>query len=102
MARQVKVARALDLAPGQSRLIQVEHRELLLFNVEGRYYAVKNSCPHRGTPLDHAGVENRVLTCPGHGWEFDLETGDSLDHPPLGLRCYRVEVRDDTVWIEVP
>jgi nitrite reductase (NADH) small subunit len=102
MPRQVKVARTPDLASGQSRLIQVERRELLLVNVEGRYYAVKNSCPHRGTPLDHAGLANRVLTCPGHGWAFDLETGDALDHPPLGLRCYRVEVRDDGVWIELP
>ncbi len=102
MARQVKVAGAQDLAPGQSRLIRVERRELLLLNVDGRYYAVKNSCPHRGGPLDQARVGHGVLTCPGHGWQFDLETGDSLDHPPLGLRCYRVEVRDNTVWVELP
>jgi nitrite reductase/ring-hydroxylating ferredoxin subunit len=102
MSRQVKVAGAQDLAPGESRLIRVERRELLLINVEGRYYAVKNSCPHRGAPLDQARVAHGVLTCPGHGWQFDLETGDSLDYPPLGLRCYRVEVRDGAVWIEVP
>lgn len=102
MPRHVKVAGAADLGPGQSRLLRIGDREIVLFNVEGRYHAVKNSCPHRGVSLDHAGVESGVLICPGHGWQFDLETGDALHHPPLGLRCYRVDVREDGVWIEVP
>jgi nitrite reductase/ring-hydroxylating ferredoxin subunit len=102
MARHVKVAGAADLAPGQSRLLRIGDREIVLFNAEGRYYAVKNSCPHRGFQLDDAGVTNGVLTCPGHGWQFDLQTGDSLAHPPLGLRCYRVEVREDGIWVEIP
>ena len=47
-------------------------------------------------------MEGAILTCPGHSWQFDLKTGDSLDHPPMGVRCYRVEVREDTIWVEIP
>ncbi len=102
MPQFFQVATIHEIPPGQSKVIPVQGREIALFNDCGTFYAVKNSCPHRGIPLDRGTVDTAILTCPGHSWQFDLHTGDSLDHSPWGVRCYRVEVRGDAVWIEVP
>ena len=102
MSQFFLVATIHEIPPGQSKMIPLQGRDIVVFNDGGCFYAVKNSCPHRGTPLDRGAVEGAVLTCPGHSWQFDLKTGDSLDHPPSGLRCYRVEIREEAVWVEVP
>lgn len=102
MSRFFQVATIHEIQPGQSKTIRVLGREIVVFNDRGTFYAVKNSCPHQGTPLNLGTVEGAILTCPGHSWRFDLKTGDSPDHPPLGLRCYRVEVRGDAVWADIP
>jgi nitrite reductase/ring-hydroxylating ferredoxin subunit len=97
-----QVATIHEIQPGQSKVVPVQGREIVVFNDGGTFYAAKNRSPHRGTPLDRGTVEGAILTCPGHSWQFDLKTGDSLDHPPMGVRCYRVEVREDTIWVEIP
>lgn len=101
MPQSFQIARIREILPGQSKVIPVQGREIVVFNDGGTFYAVKNSCPHRGIPLDRGTVDAAVLTCPGHSWQFDLRTGDALEHPPMGVRCYRVEVRGDAVWIEI-
>lgn len=102
MAQLVHVADAQEIPPGHGKVVRLQGREIALFNDDGTFYAVKNSCPHRGSSLERGTVEHAVLTCPGHAWQFDLRTGDALDHPPAGVRCYRVEIREGSVWIEVP
>ena len=102
MPRQIRGADTQEISPGRAKVVRVGDREILLFNDGGTFYAVKNSCPHRGTPLHQGTVEKGILTCPGHSWRFDLRTGDSVDHPDMGIRCYRVEIRDESIWIEVP
>ena len=102
MPQFLRVATIQEIEPGRSKAVLIEGREIVIFNDHGRFYAVKNSCPHRGTPLNRGTVERAVVTCPGHSWQFDLETGDALHHPPMGLRCYRVEIREDTLWVEIP
>ncbi len=102
MPRLVRAANLLEIPPGQAKVLRVQEREIALFNANGTYYAVKNTCPHRGVSLDRGTVEHGIITCPGHSWQFDLRTGDSVDHPPAAVRCYRVEIRDGSVWVEVP
>jgi nitrite reductase/ring-hydroxylating ferredoxin subunit len=102
MPTLVRAAAVQDIPPGHSRVLHIQGREIALFNAEGTFYAVKNICPHRGVALDRGVVEHCILTCPGHSWQFDLRTGDCVSHPPAGLRSYPVEVRGDSVWIEVP
>ena len=102
MPRFFRVAAIHEIRSGQSKVVPVQGREIVLFNDCGTFYAVKNSCPHRGITLDRVSVHEAIVTCPGHSWQFDLRTGDSLDHAAMGLRCYCVEIREDTVWIEIP
>jgi nitrite reductase/ring-hydroxylating ferredoxin subunit len=102
MSQFFEVATIHEIPPGHSKTIPVQGREILVVNDRGTFYAIKNSCPHRGMQLTGGTVEEAILTCPGHSWRFDLKTGDALDHPPMGLRCYRIEIRRDAVWVEVP
>jgi NAD(P)H-dependent nitrite reductase small subunit len=102
MAELVRIADISDIPQGQAKGFLIRGREIAIFNAGGTFYAVKNICPHRGFSLDQGTVETATVTCPGHGWQFDLRTGDCLDHPPAGVRCYRVEVRGTSLWVEVP
>jgi len=109
------VCRLEELPPGSTRIVQVKGREIGVFNVAGRIYAVRNSCPHRaaplcqgllsGTPLPsdpyeyHYGRQGLVLRCPWHGWEFDLETGEPLVAHGLRAKTYRAEIVDGHIML---
>jgi nitrite reductase (NADH) small subunit len=98
----VRVAAIGEIPEGQAKVVRVRDREIAIFRADGAIHAVKNSCPHRGASLDRGSVVNGILTCPGHGWQFDVESGNCVDRPDVGVRCYRVEIRGDSVWVEVP
>ncbi|MEK3914106.1 Rieske (2Fe-2S) protein [Paenibacillus sp. FSL H7-0331] len=98
-----------EILPGQRKIVTVEGITMGVFNVNGTYYAVKNSCPHQQAPLCVGkvsgttlpsqpgeflyGREGEILRCPWHGWEFDLTNGHSLFDPNrCWVKTYEVEV----------
>jgi len=100
------------------RVADVRGRRICVLSVDDRFYALRNQCPHKGAPLCAGtvtgtflpslpgeyvyGMEKRVLRCPWHGWEFDLETGRSLFQPDdVRVKVYRVTVEDDDVVLYV-
>jgi nitrite reductase (NADH) small subunit len=93
------VARVGDLAPGQARRVQVGGRDLALFNVGGSFHAVDHACPHRGGPLSQGQVEEGVVTCPLHGWAFDLATGRCVTNPQERVRRYEVRIVEGNVQV---
>jgi nitrite reductase (NADH) small subunit len=102
MPQLVRVADVKDVPEGRCTLCRVRGREIALWREGEIFYAVKNSCPHQGMPLERGRLEAGVLTCPAHGWQFDLTTGNALNRAPGGLRRYRVQILADQVWIEFP
>jgi nitrite reductase/ring-hydroxylating ferredoxin subunit len=102
MAGFVKVATTGDLAPGRCKAVEVGGRKIALFNVEGTYYAIDDTCTHRGGPLSEGDLAGREVACPWHGATFDVTTGETLGPPaPKGVSCYKVRVAGDSVEIEV-
>ena len=116
MTRQV-VAKASDIAPGQSRVIAVKGREIGLFNVGGEFFAIRSACPHAGGPLclgvvtgfvtaDTPGRyeylrRGEIIRCPWHGWEFDIKTGQSwIDPKQLRVKKYPVDRATQLVIVE--
>lgn len=114
----VAVATTDEIQVGQRKLVEVAGRSIGIFNVAGRYVAIRNRCPHNGAPLclgtitgalvaDRPGDyryerEGEVLRCPWHGWEFDMLTGAALaatDEP--GIRTYEVEVERGTIYVRL-
>lgn len=73
--RFVRVKGAAALAPGGGRAVTAGAYEVAVFNVEGEFYALENRCPHQGGPLAEGWLERTIITCPWHGWCFDVRSG---------------------------
>ncbi len=84
MPRQIPVALVDELAPGQRKLLFVEGRSLVMFNIGGKLVAIDNACPHNGAALASGQLEGSVLRCPAHGLRFDLHAGSQ---PGAGKLC---------------
>ncbi len=82
MAEFVKVAKTAEIEPGEARLVEVNGKQIPLFNVEGQFYAIANTCSHKGGPLVEGEVSGHVVTCPWHRGRFDVRTGEVVG-PPL-------------------
>jgi nitrite reductase (NADH) small subunit len=97
----IRTAKVGELPPGTIREFSVEGRAIALAHVDGRIYAINNTCLHRGGPLGEGLLEGKAVTCPWHGWQFDVTTGKSLQNPTAGVDCYRVEVRGEDIFVDV-
>jgi nitrite reductase/ring-hydroxylating ferredoxin subunit len=98
-----KVATVQEVPAGTARQVVVNGKTLALVNVDGTYYAIDDTCPHRGAPLSEGDVEGQELTCPWHGARFDVTTGSHLCPPaPRGVTAYKVQVVGDEVQVDVP
>ncbi|MBV9173642.1 MAG: Rieske (2Fe-2S) protein [Chloroflexi bacterium] len=116
MARHV-VARVDEIPPGGRKIVRVEGREVGIFNLDGEYYALKNSCPHQaarvclgrvmGTALPSDvyefkyGEEGKILRCPWHSWEYDIRTGQSVFDKNVRVVTYEVDVSDGEVSVSI-
>jgi nitrite reductase/ring-hydroxylating ferredoxin subunit len=98
MSRQV-VALVSEVEPGRCKIVTARGREIGLFNVGGEIFAVNHVCPHRGGPLGEGRIAGTVVTCPWHGWTFDVRTGRP-DHPGgHTVATYQVKVDDTTIYV---
>ena len=70
-------------------------------NVDGTFHAVDNECPHFGGPMGLGKLDGGNLSCPWHGWTFDVTSGENVHSPQLALKCFRVKVEGDQVLVEV-
>lgn len=103
MANFVKIAEVKDVPPGQAAAFTVEGQRIALFNVEGTYYAIGDTCTHSDGPLSEGEVQGMKVTCPWHGAEFDLKTGAALGPPAYEAVCsYRVVVEGEDIKVEAP
>lgn len=109
-----------ELGAGDRVVTQIEGREIAVFNLDGEYYAYINWCPHQGGPCCEGKItgtreasydreamevslewthEDRIMNCPWHGWEFDLETGDCLSRSRIQLPSFPVSAEDGEVRV---
>jgi nitrite reductase (NADH) small subunit len=96
---KTKVADVGDLAAGEGRVVDVDGRSLAVFNVDGRFYAIDNTCPHRGGPLGEGDVDGTIVVCPWHGWRWDVTTGSNANNPAVRVGCYSVTVEQGAVFV---
>ncbi|MGQ9744391.1 MAG: Rieske (2Fe-2S) protein [Candidatus Bathycorpusculaceae bacterium] len=92
----VKVAEASDIPIGKMRSIKINNKEILIANVNGKYYAIGNRCTHRGGDLSKGSLENSVVTCPLHGAKFDVTTGKAISEPKIGP--IKVKTNDELIY----
>ena len=102
MADFVKVAKKNEIEPGQARLGDVKGKSIALFNVDGQFFALDNTCTHKGGPLAEGEISGHEVTCPWHGETFDIRTGEVVGPPaPRAVARYDVRVTGTDVEVEV-
>ncbi len=99
MANWIRVARASECPPGGALEAVALDRVLAIFNVEGVLCVLDGVCPHQGGPLASGQREGCIVTCPWHGWQFDVRTGAHLLSKSVVQPSFAVRVEGD--WIEV-
>ena len=108
MGRHV-ICLAGALPPGGVKIVEAEKRSIGIFNIRGAFYALRNTCPHKGAPLCRGIITGLVVSdeplqmqmtrngeivrCPWHGWEFDITTGRSVYNPHrMRVKSYEIAV----------
>ncbi len=102
MTEFVKAASTNEIAPGQARLVIIKGREIVLFNIEGEFFALQSACTHEEGPLAEGEVSGHEVTCPWHGATFDIRTGEVLGPPAYeDAARYNVRVAGADIEVEV-
>ena len=101
MPNFVRVAGTNDLKPGENKVVNVNGTDVGLFNVDGEFFAINNTCLHRGGPLGEGFLEGDVVTCPWHGWRYNVKTGTNVMIPTAKVANYQVKVEGDDVLVAV-
>jgi nitrite reductase (NADH) small subunit/3-phenylpropionate/trans-cinnamate dioxygenase ferredoxin subunit len=93
------VSRAEDVPPGTARVVKAGERELALFNVDGDFYVTQGHCLHLKGPLGDGELEGPVVTCPWHGYQYDVRTGENEFDRALQLETFEVVVEDGEIKV---
>jgi nitrite reductase/ring-hydroxylating ferredoxin subunit len=96
------VARVDDVPPGAVRVVRVGEREVALARVGDAFYAMQPTCIHLGGPLGEGRLEDHVLSCPWHGWQYDVRSGENEFDRAIQLETYEVRVEDGEVKVALP
>lgn len=118
---RVSVGTAADLGPGDRKVVRVDDVPVLVLNVGGEYYALENTCRHQGGPVGQGKVMGRLeaefvgtgeriaesfseteftISCPWHGWEYDLRTGTHCGDADVALRTFEVVEENGELFVE--
>ena len=97
----VPVARVEDIPAGTVRPVRAGEEDVALAHCNGGFYAVQGHCLHLQGPLGEGRLEEHVLSCPWHGWQYDVRTGENKFDRAIRLRTYEVRVEDGNVKIAV-
>jgi nitrite reductase/ring-hydroxylating ferredoxin subunit len=97
-----KIGSLKDFKEGEGKLIKIKDREIAVFRIKDKFYAVDEYCTHVGGPLHEGEIENGKVICPWHGAMFDLKTGRVL-RPPASedIKSYEVTIKGEDVFIKI-
>lgn len=102
MSELTKVANTDDIEPGSGIVAEVNGKEIAVFNVDGSFFAIDNTCVHRGGPLGEGDLEGEMVVCPWHGWEYNVKTGACTKNPSANVPCFPVTVEGNEVKVQMP
>lgn len=100
--RWIRLAPAHQLPPGHAACADVDGRAIAIFHTGEGFCAVDNDCLHMSGPLCEGAVDGTVVTCPWHGWRYDLRTGERVDHRGSSLPVHAVEVQGGWIVLADP
>ena len=95
------VARVDEIPPGTIAALQVDGEDIAVANVGGEFFATQGHCLHLQGPLGEGRLEGPVLSCPWHGWQYDVRTGENEFDRAIQLQTYPVKVEDGEVKVSL-
>ena len=96
-----KVAKTSDIPAGTGKVVEVGGRAIAVFNADGTFYATDNTCAHRGGPLGEGALSGKTVTCPWHGWEYDVSSGICRMDASIGVKRFDVRVEGDDILVAI-
>jgi len=99
---KILAGKTSDIPPGKMLKVSSNGKEILVANVDGKYFAMDDTCTHKGASLSEGTLESSTVTCPLHGSTWDCKTGKLMDFATKlkDLASYKVAVESDSVFIE--
>lgn len=101
MAVLTKVAKASEIPAGGAKVVEIGGKAIALFNCKGAFYALENTCKHRGGPLGEGSLCGTVVTCPWHGWEYDVTSGECQTSRSVKVQTFEVRVDGDDLLVSI-
>jgi nitrite reductase (NADH) small subunit/3-phenylpropionate/trans-cinnamate dioxygenase ferredoxin subunit len=102
VGRWVAVARVDEVPRGRGKTVRAGEHELALYNHDGEFFAIDDSCPHQGASLGEGTLHEGRVICPWHSWIFELRTGECRGVPDLAVGCYATRQAGPVVEVELP
>lgn len=100
MTKEIVVAKASEIKPGQCKQVEIDGDPIGIYNIEGEFFAIADTCSHASATLTEGSLEGHVITCPWHGARFDVKTGKNLSMPaPVPVPTYTVKIDGDDIKI---
>ena len=98
----VKIGSLANLQPGSVMEAEVGGRTYAVCNSGGKLHALDGVCPHAGGPLGQGALQDHMLVCPWHGWEYDCRSGENDFDPTIRVQPFAVRTDGDDILIDVP
>lgn len=98
---RLKICKDNDLKEGSAKSLKVFARNVAVFRLNGALYGLEADCKHMRASIAYGKIEGTIITCPAHGWRYDITTGECLTESWAKLKTYPVEVTDGIVYIEI-
>ncbi len=95
------IARVEDCPPGSALEAVVGEQIVALFNVDGEFYALDGVCSHQGGPLGKGALDHCVVTCPWHGWQYDVRSGANQVNTSVTQPAMPVKIVDGQVYVKM-
>ncbi len=103
MDSYVPVAKVGDIPAGDRKRVEFAGQRVTIFNIDDRYYAILDTCPHKKTaPLLRGTLDGLGIKCPNHGYRFDLRTGECNVSSDFNTRVYSLRVEGDNICLAPP
>ena len=101
MAEFISVGRVADFVPGHGRMVLVSGRHIAVFRLDDGFFAIDNLCLHQAGPLCDGDLEGGVVTCPWHGWSYEIRSGTLVQDPRVGVSKHNTRIVGDDVQVQL-
>lgn len=97
----ITVGHVDEFTPGCGRMVLVNGRHIALFRLDAGFFAIDNRCLHEAGPLCEGEIGGGVVTCPWHGWSYEIRTGTLVQDPRVGVSRHNTRVVGDDVQVQL-